>query len=84
MSRTRLALTFSAAMLCAAPAFAQDHAHDHSTAAGAVAAEAADPGMVVGAFHAALRAGDTATPPQASPITPYATADATTTRPCGV
>jgi len=60
MSRTRLALTFSAAMLCAAPAFAQDHAHDHSAAAGAVAAEAADAATVVDAFHAALKAGNTA------------------------
>ena len=60
MSRTRLALTLSAAVLCATPAFAQDHAHHHSPAAGAVAAEAADAVAVVDAFHAALKAGNTA------------------------
>ncbi len=60
MSRTRLALILSAAVLCATPAFAQDHAHDHSPAAGAVAAEAAGAAATVDAFHAALKAGDTA------------------------
>jgi len=60
MSRTRLALILSAAVLCATPAFAQDHAHDHSPAAGVVAAEAVGAATVVDAFHAALKAGNTA------------------------
>ena len=58
MSRTPLALALSIAVLSAMPAFAQDHAHDH--AAGSVAAEAAGAAVAVDAFHAALKAGDTA------------------------
>ena len=58
MSRTALALALSMTVLSALPAFAQDHAHDH--AAGSVAAEAAGAATAVDAFHAALKAGDTA------------------------
>ncbi len=59
MSRRSLALALSVAVLSASPVFAQDaHSHDH--AAGPVAAEAAEAATVVDAFHAALRAGDTA------------------------
>jgi ketosteroid isomerase-like protein len=60
MSRTSLALAVSIAVLVATPAFAQDHAHSHTQAAGSVAAEATDAAMAVDAFHAALKAGDTA------------------------
>ena len=60
MSRTSLALALSIAVLSATPAFAQDHAHGPDQAAGSVAAEATDAAMAVDAFHAALKAGDTA------------------------
>lgn len=60
MSRPAFALALSIAILSAAPAFAQDHAHGHNHAAGAVAAEAVDAATAVDAFHAALKAGDTA------------------------
>ena len=60
MSRTPLALALSIAILSAMPAFAQDHAHGHDHAAGSVAAEAAGAAAAVDAFHAALKAGDTA------------------------
>lgn len=60
MSRRSLALVASLAVLCATPAFAQDHAHGHTQAAGSVAAEATDATLVVDAFHAALKANDTA------------------------
>ena len=60
MSRTSLALAVSIALLAAAPAFAQDHAHGQGEAAGPVAAEAMDAAATVDAFHAALKAGDTA------------------------
>jgi len=60
MSRTSLALALSIAALSATAAFAQDHAHAHHHAAGAVAAEATDAATAVDAFHAALKAGDTA------------------------
>ncbi len=60
MSRTSLALAATLAVLFATPAFAQDHAHGHTQAAGSVAAGAADAAMAVDAFHAALKAGDTA------------------------
>lgn len=60
MTRTVLAFAFAGALLAAAPAVAQDHAHDHSPAAGVVAAEAAGAAATVDAFHAALKAGDTA------------------------
>lgn len=58
MSRTSLALAVSIAMLSTTPTFAQDHGHDQ--AAGSIAAEATDAATVVDAFHAALKAGDTA------------------------
>ena len=60
MSRTSLALVLSLAALSATPAFAQDHTHGHDQAAGSVAAEAADAATTVDAFHAALKAGETA------------------------
>ncbi|MDI1327743.1 MAG: nuclear transport factor 2 family protein [Brevundimonas sp.] len=60
MSRISSALALSIALLSATPAFAQDHAHGHDHAAGAVSAEAADAVTAVDAFHAALKAGDTA------------------------
>lgn len=60
MSRTSLALALSVAMLSAAPAFAQDHAHGHDHAAGSLTAEAMEAAGVVDGFHAALKAGDTA------------------------
>ena len=60
MSRTSLALAASLAVLSATPAFAQDHAHADTPAAGMVAVEAADAAGTVDAFHAALKAGDTA------------------------
>ena len=60
MSRTSLALVLSLAVLSATPAFAQDHAHGPDQATGSVAAEATDAATVVDAFHAALKAGDTA------------------------
>lgn len=60
MSPTSLALAVSLAVLSATPAFAQDHAHGHHQAAGSIAAEAAGAATVVDAFHAALKAGDTA------------------------
>lgn len=60
MSRTSLALALSIAVLSATPAFAQDHAHGHGHAAGSVAAEATEAATAVDAFHAALKAGDTA------------------------
>ena len=60
MSRVSLALAASLVLLSAAPAFAQEHAHAHHDAVGAVAAEAADAVLVVDAFHAALEHGDTA------------------------
>jgi len=60
MSRRSLALALSIAVLAATPALAQDHAHGHQAAAGSIAAEATDAAGVVDAFHAALKAGDTA------------------------
>ena len=60
MSRTSLALVLSFAVLSATPAFAQDHAHGHDHAAGSVVAEAAEAATTIDAFHAALKAGDTA------------------------
>ena len=60
MSRIFLALVLSFAVLPATPAFAQDHAHGHGHAVGSVAAEAAEAATTVDAFHAALKAGDTA------------------------
>lgn len=60
MSRTSLVLAVSLAVISATPAFAQDHAHGPDHAAGAVAAEATDAATAVDAFHAALKAGDTA------------------------
>lgn len=62
MSRTALALALSITVLSATPALAQDHAHGHGHdhASGSVAAEAAGAAMAVDAFHAALKAGDTA------------------------
>ena len=60
MSRKPLALALSIAVLSATPAFAQDHAHRPDHAAGSVAAEATDAAIAVDAFHAALKAGDTA------------------------
>lgn len=62
MSRTSLALALSLAVLSATPALAlaQDHAHGHTPAAGAVDVQAADAAATVDAFHAALKAGDTA------------------------
>ena len=60
MSRTALALALSMTVISATPAFAQDHAHGHDHAAGSVAAEAAGAATAVDAFHAALKAGDTA------------------------
>jgi ketosteroid isomerase-like protein len=60
MSRTALALVLSVAVLSAAPAFAQDHAHGPDHAAGSVAAAAVDAASAVDAFHAALKTGNTA------------------------
>jgi ketosteroid isomerase-like protein len=60
MSRTSLAVVLSLAALTATPALAQDHAHSHDQAAGSVAAEAGGAATAVDAFHAALKAGDTA------------------------
>jgi len=60
MSRVSLALAASMVLLSALPAVAQDHAHDHGQAAGALAPEAATAATVVDAFHAALKSGDTA------------------------
>jgi ketosteroid isomerase-like protein len=60
MPRTSLALALSLAMLSATPAFAQDHGHGHGHAAGSVTAEAMGAATTVDAFHAALKAGDTA------------------------
>lgn len=60
MSRTALALALSVAVLSAAPAFAQDHAHGPDHAAGSVAAAAVDAASAVDAFHAALKTGNTA------------------------
>ena len=60
MSRTSLAFALSLAVLSATPAWAQDHAHGHDQAAGSVAAESADAAAAVDAFHATLKAGDTA------------------------
>ena len=60
MSRTSLATALSIAVLSATPAFAQDHAHGPDHAAGSVTPEATDAATAVDAFHAALRAGDTA------------------------
>jgi len=60
MSRTALAVALSMTVLSAMPAFAQDHAHGHDHAAGSVATEAAGAATAVDAFHAALKAGDTA------------------------
>ena len=60
MSRTSLILAASLAVLSATPGFAQDHAHGHTQAAASVAVEAADAAVAVDAFHAALKAGDTA------------------------
>lgn len=59
MSRTSLALAVSIAVLAATPAFAQDHAHSHDHAA-ALAPDAMAAATTVDAFHAALKAGDTA------------------------
>ena len=60
MSRTSLAMALAIAVLAAPPAIAQEAAHGHDHSAGSVAAEAAEAAMVVDAFHAALKAGDTA------------------------
>lgn len=60
MSRTSLAVVLSLVVLTATPALAQDHAHGHDQAAGSVTAEAAGAATAVDAFHAALKAGDTA------------------------
>lgn len=60
MSRTSLAVAVSIAVLAATPVFAQDHAHSNGRAAGLAGAEAADAATAVDAFHAALKAGDTA------------------------
>lgn len=60
MSRTSFALVLSFAMLSATPTFAQDHAHGPDHPAGVVAPEATDAATTVDAFHAALKAGDTA------------------------
>ncbi|MDP3800764.1 nuclear transport factor 2 family protein [Brevundimonas sp.] len=60
MSRASLAIAAAVAVLATTPAVAQDHAHGPAHAAGSVAAEAADAATVVDAFHAALKAGDTA------------------------
>ncbi|HEY0926340.1 nuclear transport factor 2 family protein [Brevundimonas sp.] len=60
MTRPSLALALSVAVLSATPVFAQDHAHNHDQAAGSVAAEATEAASAVDAFHAALKAGDTA------------------------
>lgn len=58
MSSFSLAMAAATALLLAAPAVAQDHAHDHAPAAGVVAAEAVAATVVVDAFHAALKRGD--------------------------
>ncbi len=60
MSRKSFALVLSIAVLSAAPAFAQDHAHGADPAAASVTAEATEAVTVVDAFHAALQSGDTA------------------------
>ncbi len=60
MSHTPLAVAFSLVLLSSTPVLAQDHGHGHHHAAGAVAAEATDAAAAVDAFHAALKAGDTA------------------------
>ncbi len=60
MSRTPLAVALSLVLLSSTSVLAQDHAHGHHHAAGAVAAEATDAAAAVDAFHAALKAGDTA------------------------
>ena len=60
MSRTALALALSITVLSTTPALAQDHAQGHDHAAGSVAPEAAGAATAVDAFHAALKAGDTA------------------------
>lgn len=60
MSRTSLAFTLSVALLSAMPAFAQDHTPGHDHAAGTVVAGATEAASAVDAFHAALKAGDTA------------------------
>jgi len=60
MSGTTLALALSIAMLSAAPALVQDHAQGHDHTAGSMTAEANEAAVVVDAFHAALKAGDTA------------------------
>jgi len=60
MSHTTLAAALSLVLLTSAPALAQDHAHAGHHAPGAVAAEATDAAAAVDAFHAALKAGDTA------------------------
>jgi len=60
MSLRPLALALAIAVLSAMQAFAQDHAHGPDHAAGSVAEEAAGAVVAVDAFHAALKAGDTA------------------------
>lgn len=60
MSRACLALALSFAVLSATSAPAQDHAHGHDHAVGALSAEATEAAAAVDAFHAALKAGDTA------------------------
>ena len=61
MSRKTLVLALSIAALSATSALAQDHAHGPAHAAAAVVApEATDAAAAVDAFHAALKAGDTA------------------------
>ena len=60
MSRKSLVLALSIAVLSATPALAQDHAPGADHAAAVVAPEAADAAAAVDAFHAALKAGDTA------------------------
>ena len=60
MSHRPLVLALSIAVLSATPAFAQDHAHGHQPAVGSITVEATDAAAVVDAFHASLKAGDTA------------------------
>ncbi len=60
MSRASLAFALSITVFSAVPAYAQDHAHGPDHAPGPVAADATDATTAVDAFHAALKAGDTA------------------------
>ncbi|MNE36940.1 SnoaL-like domain protein [compost metagenome] len=60
MSPKPLVLVLSLAVLSVTPALAQDHSHGHAEIAGAISPEAAEAASVVDAFHAGLKAGDTA------------------------